>query len=232
MIESGYQHYQALKGWDEAPFMQPSRTDTQFFERYLAGAVGAGALVAEVGFGNGNFLGWAAARGARVYGSEVQPALREKAVAAGVGLLPLDFAEWSSALPGRLRAIAAVDVMEHLTREQNAALLSAAARLLEPGGLLFLRFPNGQSPLSLPIQHGDQTHVSVLSIPIVEQMACGLPLLPVYAGRPFRPYAGAPAGRAVRMVQDGVRSMADRTIRLIYGPLPMYANALMVLRRN
>lgn len=231
-MEQGYQHYQALKGWDEAPFMQPSRTDTQFFDRYLAGVVDAGALVAEVGFGNGNFLGWAAARGARVYGSEVQPALRDKAIAAGVGVLPLDFAEWPSALPGRVRVIAGIDVMEHLTREQNAELLKAAARLIEPGGLLFLRFPNGQSPLSLPIQHGDRTHVTVLSGPIVEQMAAGLPLTVMYAGRAFRPYAGGLPGRAVRLLQDAVRSVADRAIRLIYGPLPMYANTLMVLRRR
>ena len=231
-MEDGYLHYQELKGWNEEPFMQPSRTDRQFFDHYLAEAVGAGALVAEVGFGNGNFLGWAAARGARVFGSEVQAAAREKAVGAGVGLLPLDFAEWQAALPGRLRVIAAVDVMEHLTRDQNIALLSAAARLLEPGGLLFLRFPNGQSPLSLPIQHGDHTHISVLSFPIIEQLACGLALSVVYAGRPFRPYAGGLAGWAARKVQDMVRAAADRAIRLVYGPLPMYANAVMVLRRT
>ena len=230
-MEDGYLHYQELKGWHEAPFMQPSATDAQLFEHYFGSAVDAGAVVAEVGFGNGNFLGWAASRGARVFGSEVQAAAREKAAAAGVGLLPLDFAQWQAALPGRLRVMAAIDVMEHLTREQNAALLGAAARLLEPGGLLFLRFPNGQSPLSLPIQHGDQTHVSVLSAPIVEQMAQGLALEIVYSGKSFRPYAGGLLGRAARKVQDLVRSAADRGIRLIYGPLPMHANTVMVLRR-
>ena len=231
-MEDGYLHYQALKGWDEAPFMEPSPTDSQFFAHYLASAVGEGALVAEVGFGNGNFIGWAAARGARVFGSEVQPGLRDKALVAGAGLLPLDFAEWTSALPGRLRVMAAIDVMEHLTREQNAALLDAAARLLEPGGLLFLRFPNGQSPLSLSIQHGDQTHVSVLSIPIIEQMVRGLSLSVAYAGPPFRPYAGGLAGRAARKVQDALRAVADRAVRLLYGPLPLYANAVMILQRT
>jgi len=230
-MEDGYLHYQELKGWDEAPFMQPSRADAQFFAHYLGRAVDAGALVAEVGFGNGNFLGWASARGARVFGSEVQAAARDKALAAGVGLLPLDFAAWPGVLPGRLRVLAAIDVMEHLTREQNIALLAAAARLIEPGGLLFLRFPNGQSPLSLPIQHGDQTHVSVLSAAIVEQLAQGLALRVEYAGRPFRPYAGGPVGRAARKLQDLVRGAADRAIRLIYGPLQMHANTVMVLRR-
>lgn len=231
-MEDGYLHYQELKGWHEAPFMQPSRTDAQFFDHYLRNAVGSGALVAEVGFGNGNFLGWAAARGAQVFGSEVQVAARDKAVAAGVGLLPLEFGSWQAVLPGRLRVLAAVDVMEHLTREQNAALLAAASRLLEPGGLLFLRFPNGQSPLSLPIQHGDHTHVSVLSAPIVEQMTRGLALEVMFAGRPFRPYAGGLAGRGARKLQDLVRSAADRVVRLIYGPLPMHANTVMVLRRT
>lgn len=230
-MEEGYLHYQELKGWDEAPFMQPSRTDALLFSHYLAPAVEAGSLVAEIGFGNGNFLGWAASRGARVFGSEIQPAAREKAVAAGVELLPLDFSAWPGVLPGRLRVMAAIDVMEHLTREQNAALLSAAARLLEPGGLLFLRFPNGQSPLSLSIQHGDQTHISVLSAPIVEQMARGFALQVVHAGRPFRPYAGGPVGHAARKLQDLLRGAADRAIRLIYGPLQMHANTVMVLSR-
>jgi hypothetical protein len=197
------------------PFTQPSRSHIQFYAHYLADAVGEGALVAEVGFGNGNFLGWASSRGARVFGSEVQSSLSDKAAAAGVGLLPLDFAEWQAALPGRLKVLAAIDVMEHLTREQNTELLAAAAHQLEPGGLLFLRFPNGQSPLSLPIQHGDQTHISVLSIPIVEQMACGHTLKVVHAGRPFRPYTGGFAGRAARKVQAGVRGATDRAIRLI-----------------
>ncbi|KUR71329.1 hypothetical protein AQZ52_11795 [Novosphingobium fuchskuhlense] len=231
-MEDGYLHYQELKGWHDAPFMQPSATDAQFFTHYLGQVVESGALVAEVGFGNGNFLGWAAARGARVFGSEVQAAARDKALHAGVGLLPLDFGTWQGALPGRLRVIAAIDVMEHLTRDQNAGLLAAAARLLEPGGLLFLRFPNGQSPLSLPIQYGDQTHVSVLSAPIVEQMARGLALDVVFAGRPFRPFAGGAAGRAARKIQDLVRGACDRLIRLIYGPLPMHANTVMVLRRR
>lgn len=231
-MEDGYLHYQELKGWHEAPFMRPTRTDAQFFEHYLADAVSTGGLVAEVGFGNGNFLGWAAARGARVYGSEVQAAARDKAVTAGVGLLPLEFGSWQAVLPGRLRVLAAIDVMEHLTREQNAALLAAASRLLEPGGLLFVRFPNGQSPLSLPIQHGDHTHISVLSAPIVEQMARGLPLDIVFAGRAFRPYVGGVAGRLARKTQDFVRGLADKAIRLIYGPLPMHANTVMVLRRT
>lgn len=231
-MEDGYLHYQELKGWDEAPFMQPDRTDALFFEHYLGRAVHAGALVAEVGFGNGNFLGWAVERGARVFGSEVQVAARDKAAAAGVGLLPLDFAAWHGALPGRLSVIAAIDVMEHLTREQNAALLATAARLLEPGGLFFARFPNGQSPLSLSIQHGDQTHISVLSAPIVEQMARGLALEVVTAGRPFRPYAGSLPGRAARKAQDLVRRAADGALRAIYGPLQTHANTVMVLRRT
>lgn len=231
-MKDGYLHYQELKGWDGAPFMQPSRNDVQFFDHYLGGAVGTGALVAEVGFGNGNFLGWAATLGAQVFGSEVQAAAREKAVGAGVGLLPLDFASWQAVLPGCLRVMAAIDVMEHLTREENDALLAAAARLLEPDGLLLLRFPNGQSPLSLPIQYGDQTHISVLSGPIVAQMARGLPLEIVFAGRPFRPYAGGLPGRAARRIQNLLRCAADSAIRLLYGPLPMHANTVMVMRRT
>ena len=72
----------------------------------------------------------------------------------------------------------------------------------------------------------------MLSAPIVEQMTRGLALEVMFAGRPFRPYAGGLAGRAARKLQDLVRSAADGVVRLIYGPLPMHANTVMVLRRT
>lgn len=227
-----YDSYQRLKGWDEQPFMEPLPGDRMFYDHYLGSLDLAGAKVLEVGFGNGNFLGWAKAKGATVYGTEIQEAAIAKAQANGVQVLPLDLAESQEALLGQLLVVAAFDVMEHLTMAQNAALLAAAATMLKPGGMLIARFPNGESPLSLPIQHGDRTHVTVMSIPIVEQMIPDLPFDVVYAGEPFRTLTGGVLSRLVRRVQNLLRTLVTRLIWMIYGKIPLYANAVVVLRRR
>lgn len=227
-----YGGYQELKGWDEQPFMQPSRGERLFYDHYLSRLSLAGGRVLEVGFGNGNFLGWARAKGATVYGTEIQPAAIAKAEASGVVVLPIDLAASVDLLRGSLRVFAAIDVMEHLSKQQNFAMLATAAEMLERDGMALVRFPNGQSPLSMPIQHGDHTHLSVLSIPIVEQMAAALPFEIVYAGEPVRTFPPGALPRLARHAQDGIRRVATRSFRLIYGDLPLYANVVMVLRRR
>ena len=227
-----YQHYQEMKGWDGEAFMAPTSSEVLFYNHYLGDVALAKAHVLEIGFGNGNFLGWAQALGAIPYGTEVQEAALDKARAHGVHVLPLDLAESAGQLDGRLSVIAAIDVMEHLTLEQNTALLNHAAAMLRAGGCLFLRFPNGQSPLSLPVQHGDMTHVSTLSIPIIGQMILGLPLTVEYAGPPYRTHAGGFGAKVLRRIQDIVRRCANRLVTLVYGELPLYANVVMLLRRG
>ena len=37
--------------------------------------------------------------------------------------------------------------------------------LLKPDGSVFLRFPNGSSPLGLANQHGDVTHCNIITLP-------------------------------------------------------------------
>ena len=202
-MEDGYLHYQELKGWHDAPFMQPSATDAQFFTHYLGQVVESGALVAEVGFGNGNFLGWAAARGARVFGSEVQAAARDKALHAGVGLLPLDFGTWQGALPGRLRVIAAIDVMEHLTRDQNAGLLAAAARRAQDSGSCAWRVRPVDSP-DLRSAADAREHRDGAAPPLIVQRSRLLSSGPRSKRcAPFSSTTAAPCGRAAKA--SGVR---------------------------
>ena len=56
---SAYDRYDELKGWDKAPFMHPSPGEIMFYEHYLGKLNMDGAKVLEIGFGNGNFIGWA-----------------------------------------------------------------------------------------------------------------------------------------------------------------------------
>jgi SAM-dependent methyltransferase len=226
-----YDTYQRIKGWDDEPFMKPNRGDVMFYDHYLSQLNLTNEKVVEVGFGNGNFLGWAKSRGALAYGTEVQDSAITKARANDVTVLPTDISESAPSLAGSVAAMAALDVMEHLTLRENEKLLQSAATMLRGGGLFLLRFPNGQSPLSLPIQYGDLTHLTVISIPIVSQLLIGLPLVVDYAGPPFKTVTSGYFGRIARMGQSALRRATDSLIRLTYGEIPMYANAVILLRR-
>jgi hypothetical protein len=221
-----------MKGWDKAPFMHPSEGEIMFYEHYLGGLSMDGAKVLEIGFGNGNFIGWAKQRGAIIYGTEIQQSALDKASQYGVNVLPADVSKSADVLKDQLLAIAALDVMEHLSIDQNISFLLSAAIMLKQDGLLLIRFPNGQSPLALPVQYGDRSHVSVLSIPIINQLMVDLPFSVIYAGEPFRTLTGSIPSRLVRYIQIGLRGCADHLIRLLYGDVPMYMNAVMLIRRT
>jgi SAM-dependent methyltransferase len=229
---SGYEHYQELKGWDNAPFMLPSRGEVMFYEHYLSTIDLNGARVLEIGFGNGNFIGWARQRGAEVYGTEIQPSAVEKALEYGVNVLPVDISKSAQNMSEKFSVIVAIDVMEHLNISQNISLLKSAAAMLHTNGILMLRFPNSQSPLSLTAQHGDVSHISTISIGIVKQLMIGLPFSVICAGAPYRPKTGNFRSRVIAHIQAVLRDCADHVIRMLYGDIPMYMNAIMVLRKN
>jgi len=58
--------------------------------------------------------------------------------------------------------VVAFDVLEHIPQDDLPNLLSLIFQKLRPGGLFIARFPNGDSPLGLPFQYGDMTHVTVI----------------------------------------------------------------------
>lgn len=229
---SAYDRYDELKGWDKAPFMHPSPGEIMFYEHYLGRLNMDGAKVLEIGFGNGNFIGWARKRGAIVYGTELQQSAVDKAVRSGVNVLPPEICESVESLKGELTAIAALDVMEHLSIEQNISFLASAAMMMKRDGLLLIRFPNGQSPMGLAVQYGDRSHVSVLSIPIINQLIVGLPFVVMFAGEPLRTLTGGATSRFARYIQTGMRYCATQLIRTLYGDIPLYMNAVMVIRKR
>jgi 2-polyprenyl-3-methyl-5-hydroxy-6-metoxy-1,4-benzoquinol methylase len=229
---SAYDRYEELKGWDKAPFMHPSPGEIMFYEHYLGKVNMDGAKVLEIGFGNGNFIGWAKKRGAIVYGTELQQSAVDKAVQSGVNVLPTEICQSVNILKGELTAMAALDVMEHLSIEQNISFLASAAMMLKRDGLLLIRFPNGQSPMGLTVQYGDRSHVSVLSIPIINQLIVGLPFVVTFAGEPLRTLTGGATSRLARYIQAGMRYCATQLIRTLYGDIPLYMNAVMVIRKQ
>lgn len=60
--------------------------------------------------------------------------------------------------PGRFGLITAIDVIEHLTKDEVFDLLDAARLALRPGGRLVLQTPNAAAPFGMAVRYGDFTH--------------------------------------------------------------------------
>jgi cyclopropane fatty-acyl-phospholipid synthase-like methyltransferase len=68
-------------------------------------------------------------------------------------------------------ALAAIDLVEHLTKDQFMDLLHGAHNVLAPGGSLILRLPNGDSPLVGRNLFNDITHVWTYTPNCLESLA-------------------------------------------------------------
>jgi 2-polyprenyl-3-methyl-5-hydroxy-6-metoxy-1,4-benzoquinol methylase len=131
----------------------------------------------------------------------------------------------------RFDLIVAFDVLEHLTVEEIVDLLRFAASLLNPGGRLLARFPNGASPFGAFYQTGDVTHVTVLSAGRIRQigLSAGLSLVAAFnSARPVASHARRVLAQKARYV---VRDLLETFIgRLYFGSVvPLDPNITVVL---
>ena len=222
-----YAGYIEWKSWDAAAFMAPTPHEQSYYATELRGHAVAGKPVLELGFGNGGFLAWAKERGAVLHGTELQPELAARGAAAGIIVEPEDVATLLPAASGKFALVAAFDVFEHIDMAALPALLATIAELLEDGGLLVARYPNGQSPFGRVHQHGDMTHRTTLSADIMRQLIAGLPFNEVHLGNPAH---GSGTVEAVRALVQRAHEIA---LQRLYGhDTPLGTNSVAILRRR
>lgn len=219
--------YLEWKGWTADTFGVLGSYDRRYFhmEMRRAGLRSlSGLRVLEIGFGNGVFAAWARSSGALYSGVEVDEALVQRGLDAGFDV--------SSSLPaadgplrGRLDAVVAFDVFEHLDRDAMRRMLADLRLLLKPGGVLVGRVPSGDSPFSRHYQHGDLTHLQVIGTGSVRQVA-GLTGFTVEGIRPQAyPVRGLGLRLSLRrLVVHAARSLA---YPLVAGLLMGARNAVM-----
>src|SRR5690606_8222202 len=80
-----YSGYENWKGWHDLFCYSSDKAD--YFAGETRGVAVAGAQVLEIGFGSGDFLQWAIDCGAKVVGTEINPALLKAAAERGIELL-------------------------------------------------------------------------------------------------------------------------------------------------
>ncbi len=222
-----YAGYAEWKSWDAGAFMSPSALERSYYAAELRGHAIAGKPVLELGFGNGGFLAWARDHGAIVHGTELQPELAARGAAAGIIVEPEDIATLLPAASAKFALVAAFDVFEHIEIAAIASLLATIADLLEDGGLLIARYPNGQSPLGRVHQHGDMTHRTTLSAAIMRQLIAGLPFDEVHLGNQ------AHSSGLVEKARAAIHRSLEIALQRLYGhSTPLAPNSVAILRRR
>lgn len=153
-----YVDYSDWKNWSSDKFGTWDAGENLYFRKEVFSLLPArspeNVRLFELGFGNGPFLGWAKDQGFSVSGSEIQGELMDRARKAGFSTVgTVDELE-----PDTLDMVLAFDVFEHIPYRELTGMCGKIADALKPGGFLVARFPNGDSPFSLPIQNADPTH--------------------------------------------------------------------------
>jgi SAM-dependent methyltransferase len=105
-------------------------------------------------------------------GVDVSP--EQVALARAAGLTCVregDYRDTLRRCAGRVAAVTATDVLEHLTKCEVLDTLDRVAAALVPGGVFIARVPNAVSPFGGHIRYGDFTHESSYTSRSVRQLA-------------------------------------------------------------
>lgn len=160
-MSSSHEQYIKYKNWDGGKFLKYTKVENAYFQKALSiSGIKPKSLsdILEIGFGNGNFLGFASQHYNNVVGIEANPLLVEKATKNKISA----FQSFNELNKQRFDLIVAFDVVEHLTLDELSNFFSEMAAHLADNGAIILRFPNGDSPFGRINQHGDITHKATI----------------------------------------------------------------------
>ncbi|WP_350347307.1 class I SAM-dependent methyltransferase [Agromyces sp. G08B096] len=162
--------YLVWKGWG-TDFAKLKPGDVQYYDSELRDVINLrGDLrVLEVGFGNGAFLAYCASRSWTVTGTELLADL--VAIAREAGFDAHHAADLGALPDAAFDLIVAFDVFEHIPPSESVGFLRSLATKLAPGGRIVLRFPNVDTWIGNPLQHGDVTHVNDIGVLKMEYYA-------------------------------------------------------------
>lgn len=219
-----YSQYTTFKQWD-AGSVPPSHEDY----RYLASIVKCtlSDRILEIGFGAGHFMDWARNHGFHIVGTEILPEMIAEARNRGHVVLDDLFGK----IDQKFDVVIALDVLEHIPHAELAKLLKRIHEILNPGGRLLARFPNGDSPFNGRYQNGDATHLKPLSAASLAQIAIGTGMAIEQVMNP-RPLPTAAVAKLKRKIMYRMRDLVETIIgRAYFGDrFPMDPNIMVVMR--
>lgn len=155
--------YLSWKKWGGENFGKLRKTDKAYYGveiKRIGSRIARNSKVLEIGFGNGGFLRFARDRGWVILGTEVNEELVKAAKEQGYGAFKCE--DVSGFEDNEFDLVVAFDVIEHIPQHELLGFFLDVRRILKDKGHFIARFPNGDSPLGLPYQNGDVTHVTTI----------------------------------------------------------------------
>lgn len=226
--------YTKWKSWDVKDFAVTSVTSASYFSlifsRFFKGRRPINIL--EIGYGNGEFLGWCRQAGFEVSGVEADSTLVMRARDNGFKVYTsLDEIKSTS-----LDVIFLFDVLEHIPQDEIEAFLEKSNGLLRGGGRIVIRTPNAGSPLGLANQYGDPTHVTAVTSTKLHFWAEAVGLEVLYSGRDLYPvYNGRLSKLPSRFLKLALSALIEKIFRFVFAPQSsgvLSANLLSVLVKS
>ena len=158
-----YSGYIEWKKWSEENFGRVGPGTRFYFGQIFKRGLKKNSKILEIGFGNGEMLGYFRAKGHEIIGVELNDALMSRAKILGYTAYAGAVWDIPKLQTEKFDLIAAFSVVEHMYYDDLSAFFSWTRKHLNDGGKLYLRFPEGASPFGLAYQNGDFTHVTSLT---------------------------------------------------------------------
>lgn len=123
------------------------------------------ARILDIGCGYGNLLFFLQKKGyQQTEGIDLSPEQIEKAQQLGLqNVFCINVFDFLAQPRPPYQCIVALDVIEHLSKEELQQLLATINRVLLPGGSVLFRTPNMDAPLTSVYAYGDFTHETLLN---------------------------------------------------------------------
>ena len=209
------QNYEDWKDWSELNFAEASVEENLYFSKLRKFFKLDNNLdVLEIGYGNGSFLDFARTIGWNISGVEAIPELINRASRN-------NFEVFKSIddVQNRYDLIVAFDVLEHIESEDLIIFLTNIKKCLKPNGEFIFRTPNGSSPLGLANQHGDATHISIITESKMHYWANSANLnLNYCSGDIFLIYNGKMLKTPFRLIKRILQIVTEGIVRWVFSP--------------
>ena len=157
-----------------------------YFKRYLPAR--REARIVDIGCGHGGFLYYLSESGySQVVGVDISPEQVAAARAFGGQVSCEDAASFLSRTPGEFDCIIAIDLLEHIPKENVIPLLRTMHSALAPGGTAVFRTPNADGPFGARLRYSDFTHEFALTSVSARQLMAnaGFTILCIMGVEPY-----------------------------------------------
>lgn len=170
MKNNSYDDYADWKGWlTEKKFFTVSSDEIKHFNGQFKriNIDVKGKKILDFGYGPGNLLKYFSLNHADISGVEIQESLIDSGKKEGLNVYSsIDEIDSNQ----KFDIITAIDVLEHMSNVQIQDFVLKAGKFLTDDGVMIFRYPNGDSPASLPAQNGDYTHINAIGMTKLNQL--------------------------------------------------------------